>query len=59
MADNRAEEHISRKAWDWLSKAEDVYKRSESGSEQQLQAIQAMSLAAIAGMLAQHRLDRE
>lgn len=52
MAGSREAREISSKAWEWFKDAEAAYRRADAGSEQELQAIQAMSLASIAGMMA-------
>lgn len=56
MARRREPEDVAKEAWDWLQRAEEVYKKTPDKSVDELQAIQAMSLAALTAMTAeQHK----
>lgn len=57
MAGRDADE-IASQAWGWLSDAESTYRKSEDGSVEELQAIQAMSLAALTAMFAEREAKR-
>lgn len=52
MAGRDADE-IASDAWSWFSNAESTYRKSKDGSIEELQAIQAMSLAALTAMFAE------
>lgn len=53
MAPRRDHREIASDAWEWLSRAEAIYRNTEDGSIAEAQAIQAMSLASLAGMTAE------
>ncbi|GAA0645624.1 hypothetical protein GCM10010174_80790 [Kutzneria viridogrisea] len=58
MARGRDPEDIARMAWTWLDTAETAWRKSKDGSPEELQAIQTMSLAAMAAMTAQQMAQR-
>lgn len=52
-------DEIARYSRDWYRRAEVLYRKTPDGSADELAAIQAMSLAALAGLVAQQCADKQ
>ncbi|WP_020421129.1 hypothetical protein [Amycolatopsis sp. ATCC 39116] len=44
---------IASDAWDWYKRADNAYRRTKNGSSEEMQAIQAMALSAMAALYAE------
>lgn len=54
----RDPEDVASHAWSWLADAEAIWRRTEDGSLEELQAIQTMSMAALTALFAEQAAQR-
>lgn len=58
MARGRDPDEVASDAWRWFSTAETTWRKTPDGSADEIQAIQAMSLAALTAMVAEHLAEK-